>query len=262
MCAGSNPAEGTKSAAQLKLKVSPLLPDQSGMHPPERSSRPAILPLRRNRYSSSHSTAIAFVILASVAMSCAAAPGARSTSRLGSATTTSVLPAGDQAGNQLSVKPIVFPVSGGARYSDTFGAPRSGGRTHEGQDLIESKGTPLVAAVSGRVTRLRHELSGLSGNSLTITADDGWSYVYIHLNNDSPGTDDAANLFQYAFAPGMALNKRVTAGELVGFLGDSGNAENTVAHLHFEIRQPGGTVLNAFASLRAATAAPVIPRSW
>ena len=157
------------------------------MHPPERSSRPAILPLRRNRYSRSHSKAIAFVLLASVSMSCAAAPGTRSTSRLGSATTTSVLPSGDQAGNQLSVKPIVFPVSGGARYSDTFGAPRSGGRTHEGQDLIESKGTPLVAAVSGRVTRLRHELSGLSGNSLTITADDGWSYVFnCHFNTAHP----------------------------------------------------------------------------
>ncbi|CAB4535430.1 unannotated protein [freshwater metagenome] len=246
------------------------MPDQSGMHPPQRSGPPATLSLHRNRYgtprqnhhSSRKIAALALVAVSFVALSCAAAPGARNSSRLGSATTTSVLPAGGDAGNQLIVKPIVFPVSGGASYSDTFGAPRSGGRTHEGQDLITSKGTPLVAAVSGKITRVRHDLSGLSGNSLTITADDGWSYVYIHLNNDSPGTDDASNLFQYAFAPGMALNKRVVAGELVGFLGDSGNAEETVAHLHFEIRQPGGTVLNAFASLRAATAAPVIPRSW
>jgi murein DD-endopeptidase MepM/ murein hydrolase activator NlpD len=127
---------------------------------------------------------------------------------------------------------------------------------------VSAKGTPLLAAVSGRITRLRHDLSGLSGNSLTITADDGWSYVYIHLNNDSPGTDDSANRFEYAFAPGMALNKRVAAGELVGFLGDSGNAEQTVAHLHFEIHQPDGAVINAFASLRAASTAPAIPRTW
>jgi len=196
-----------------------------------------------------------------MSLSCAAAPGGatRNSAPITSNTTT---PDGTDRGTSATVRAITFPVSGGATYNNTFGAPRSGGRTHEGQDLISAKGTPLVAAVSGRVTSLRHSLSGLSGNSLSITAEDGWTYVYIHLNNDSPGTDDSANRFEYAFAPGMALNKQVSAGELVGFLGDSGNAEETIAHLHFEIRQPDGGAINAFASLRAAIAAPVLPRSF
>ncbi len=211
----------------------------------------------------SNATALlAVVVISFVALSCAAAPRSRVSAGTGSATTTTTPPSGTETGTPATVQPITFPVSAGASYSDTFGAPRSGGRTHEGQDLVSAKGTPLLAAVSGRITRLRHDLSGLSGNSLTITADDGWSYVYIHLNNDSPGTDDSANRFEYAFASGMALNKRVAAGELVGFLGDSGNAEQTVAHLHFEIHQPDGAVINAFASLRAASTAPAIPRTW
>lgn len=160
------------------------------------------------------------------------------------------------------VKAITFPVSGGANYVDSFGAPRSGGRSHEGQDLMGAKGTPLVAAVAGVVTRIRHDVSGLSGNSLTIRADDGWTYVYIHLNNDSPGTDDGLNPYQYAFAPGLVVGQRVAAGELVAYLGDSGNAESTTPHLHFEIHAPDGVVVNAYASLRAAAVAPIIARTW
>ena len=231
------------------------MPDLSVMHPPQRTAGIAQRPVR-----SSATALLAICVISFVAMSCAAAPRNRITAGTGSATTTP--PVGTETGAPSPVRPITFPVSAGASYSDTFGAPRSGGRSHEGQDLVSAKGTPLLAAVSGRITRLRHDLSGLSGNSLTITADDGWSYVYIHLNNDSPGTDDSANRFEYAFAPGLALNNRVTAGELVGFLGDSGNAEQTIAHLHFEIHQPDGAVINAFASLRAASTAPAIPRTW
>ena len=231
------------------------MPDLSVMHPPQRTAGIAQRPVR-----SSATALLAICVISFVALSCAAAPRNRITAGTGSATTTP--PVGTEAGAPSPVRPITFPVSAGASYSDTFGAPRSGGRSHAGQDLVSAKGTPLLAAVSGRVTRLRHDLSGLSGNSLPITADDGWSYVYIHLNNDSPGTDDSANRFEYAFAPGLTLNKRVTAGELVGFLGDSGTAEQTVAHLHFEIRQPDGAVINAYASLRAASTAPAIPRTW
>ena len=231
------------------------MPDLSGMHPPQRTAGIGQRSVRSNL-----TALLAICVISFVALSCAAAPRNRITAGTGSATTTP--PEGTEAGAPSPVRPITFPVSAGASYSDTFGAPRSGGRFHEGQDLVSAKGTPLLAAVSGRITRLRHDLSGLSGNSLTITADDGWSYVYIHLNNDSPGTDDSANRFEYAFAPGLALNNRVTAGELVGFLGDSGNAEQTIAHLHFEIHQPDGAVINAFASLRAASTAPAIPRTW
>lgn len=147
---------------------------------------------------------------------------------------------------------MVFPVAGRVSYSDTFGAPRSGGRSHEGQDLMGVRHTPLVAAADGTVTSLTWSTTGLSGNSLTITDADGWRYVYIHLNNDAPGTDDGSNVYDRAFADGIAKGQKVKAGEVVGYLGDSGNAESTSPHLHFELRRPDGSVVNAYSSLRAA----------
>lgn len=152
---------------------------------------------------------------------------------------------------------IVFPLAVSVKYSDTFGAGRSGGRSHEGQDLMAPKGTPAVAAASGTVTMVRHSPAGLSGNMLRITDAEGWQYVYIHLNNDTPGTDDGANVFEEAFAPGMRQGQKVVAGEPIGFVGDSGNAESTGAHLHFEILEPGVGAVNAYSSLRASTVAPL-----
>ena len=152
------------------------------------------------------------------------------------------------------VRPMTFPVLGGvSRYADTHGAPRSGGRSHQGQDLMGPKMTELVAANDGTVTALRHDSSGLSGNSLTITDSAGWKYVYIHLNNDRPGTDDGANIFDQAFAPGLRRGSVVEAGDLVGYMGDSGNAEDAGSHLHFELHRPDDTVVNAYPSLKAAT---------
>ena len=149
------------------------------------------------------------------------------------------------------IRPLRFPVDGDVSFVDTFGAPRSGGRTHQGIDLMGAKMTPLVAAAEGTVTSLRHDSSGLSGNSLTITDAEGWRYVYIHINNDTPGTDDGANLFQHAFVAGLARGSKVTAGQRIAYLGDSGNAENTGAHLHFELHDPTGKVVNPYASLLA-----------
>lgn len=151
------------------------------------------------------------------------------------------------------VRPLTFPVDGAVHFVDTFGAPRSGGRTHQGIDLMGAKMTPLVAAADGTVTALRHDSSGLSGNSLTITDAEGWRYVYIHINNDTPGTDDGANLREHAFAPDIVKGTDVVAGQHVAYLGDSGNAEDAGAHLHFELHAPDGTVVNPYASLRAAS---------
>ena len=148
---------------------------------------------------------------------------------------------------------MTFPVDGEVTFVDSFGAPRSGGRTHQGIDLMGAKMTPLVAAADGTVTALRHDNTGLSGNSLTITDAEGWRYVYIHLNNDRPGTDDGANIYDQAFAPGLRRGSVVEAGDLVAYMGDSGNAENAGSHLHFELHRPDGTVVNAYDSLKAST---------
>jgi murein DD-endopeptidase MepM/ murein hydrolase activator NlpD len=147
------------------------------------------------------------------------------------------------------VRDLTFPVDGEVTFVDSFGAPRSGGRTHQGIDLMGAKMTPLVAAADGTVTALRHDSTGLSGNSLTITDADGWKYVYIHINNDTPGSDDGANLFQHAFVPGLARGSKVIAGQRIAYMGDSGNAEDAGSHLHFELHQPDGTVLNPYQSL-------------
>ena len=134
---------------------------------------------------------------------------------------------------------IVFPLARSVKYSDTFGAGRSGGRSHEGQDLMAPKGTVAVAAAAGTVTMVRHSSDGLSGNMLRITDPEGWQYVYIHLNNDTPGTDDGANVFEQAFVDGIRQGQQVVPGEPIGYVGDSGNAESTGPHLHFEIKVNG-----------------------
>lgn len=154
------------------------------------------------------------------------------------------------------IRLITFPVHPDFRtqvnWTDTFGAPRSGGRSHIGVDIMGPKMVPLVAAVDGTVTWLRHD-SG-RGNNLEITDAQGWVYHYVHLNNDSPGTDDGANAYQFAFAPGLETGSSVRAGQVLAFLGDSGNAESAGSHLHFEITRPDGTSLNPTASVDDAAA--------
>src|SRR4051794_16752469 len=139
---------------------------------------------------------------------------------------------------------ITFPAQGAVHYSDDFGACRDGcGRRHQGIDIMGAKLMHEVAAADARVTFVRADASGTSGNMLTITDDAGWSYVYIHINNDTPGTDDGANPAQWRFAPGVRLGARVHKGQFVAYMGDSGNAEGTSPHLHFELHRPGGAAI-------------------
>jgi murein DD-endopeptidase MepM/ murein hydrolase activator NlpD len=129
---------------------------------------------------------------------------------------------------------VVFPVRGAVHYRNDFGACRAGcRRRHLGIDLMGHKMQRLVAVASGRVTALKYSRRG---NYLSITAR-GWSFNYLHINNDTPGTDDNHNPRRYAFARGLHVGSRVRAGQVVAYLGDSGNAERTAPHLHFEIRR-------------------------
>lgn len=170
------------------------------------------------------------------------------------------LPATMPVAQAATVKAIVFPVEGDVTYTDTFGACRDGcTRTHEGIDIMGTKMQRLLSAVDGTVLRARYANS--TGNSLIIEADDGWTYHYIHMNNDSPGTDDGSAVRSDVFGPGIVDGARVERGQLVGYLGDSGNAESTAPHNHFEIREPAepgswagsGTAINPYESLKAAT---------
>lgn len=154
---------------------------------------------------------------------------------------------------QLSdIRTIVFPVIGKVTYYDDFGNPRDGGaRKHEGQDLMGKKMLPLVAAVDGTITSVNYPEESW-GYALTIKDKDGYSYHYLHVNNDNPGTDDGRGDGYFAYAPDIKSGNKVVKGQLVGYMGDSGNAETTTAHLHFEIRQPDRTPISPFKSLQNA----------
>jgi murein DD-endopeptidase MepM/ murein hydrolase activator NlpD len=153
------------------------------------------------------------------------------------------------------MRSIVFPVLGPVAYANGWGDPRDGGaRRHEGTDIIGVGMQPLLAATDGRITQFRLEPKGRSGVAISIRDADGWRYNYFHANNDTPATDDGAADDGFRLAPGLELGDEVTAGQIIGYMGDSGNAENSVAHLHFEIRDAWGRAVPSFWSLRAAEA--------
>ncbi len=164
------------------------------------------------------------------------------------------VPALAVAGEAMADYDLGFPVDGEVEYEDTFGAPRSG-HTHEGQDLFAAKGTPVVAAADGTVRLVNWSRASPPSRdrccSVVIDHDDGWQSRYLHLDNDRAGTDDGAG---WGVADGITPGARVEAGTLIGWVGDSGNAEGTRPHLHFELRAPDGAVTNPFAALRRAEA--------
>jgi hypothetical protein len=122
---------------------------------------------------------------------------------------------------------IVFPVIGNVTFIDDFDQARSGGRTHEATDIMGDKMLPVVAAADGVVRWI-----GSSCCYLSIDHGGGWETWYIHLNNDTPGTDDGQ---AWGIAPGIERGTQVYKGQLIGWVGDSGNAEWTGSHLHFQI---------------------------
>ncbi|MCH7585379.1 MAG: peptidoglycan-binding protein [Acidobacteria bacterium] len=149
--------------------------------------------------------------------------------------------------------PLVFPVDGPVSLSDTFYGTRSTG-DHHAQDLMAPKMTPVLAVASGTVHYVNWSRDPESLNphrccSIAIRHDDGWESWYLHLNNDTPGTDDGQ---VWGIVEGVVPGGRVEAGQHIGWVGDSGNAESTPPHLHFELFDAGGVIVNPFNALRAA----------
>ena len=147
---------------------------------------------------------------------------------------------------------IIFPVLGKFRYSDDFGDPRPQGR-HEGNDIVAPRKALAVAAEPGRVKF--HITSWAAGCMLYLYGDSGTTYLYIHLNNDLGMTNDNKGRCApgIAFAPGLKSGARVAAGEPVGFVGDSGDANGIEPHLHFEVHPKNGGAVNPF---------PYLNRAW
>ncbi len=141
--------------------------------------------------------------------------------------------------------PVIFPVVGGAVYSDDYGQPRPGG-THEGNDLMAAKFLPVVAVENGVAEPYPTSGSGC----LLYLRSKTHEYLYVHLNNDTPTVQNVG--CSKAYAPGVLGHRevRVRAGQILGFVGNSGDAEGGPSHLHFEIHTLAGRPSDPYATVR------------
>ncbi|MGA7270292.1 MAG: M23 family metallopeptidase [Acidimicrobiia bacterium] len=134
--------------------------------------------------------------------------------------------------------PMVFPQQAPVtHFTDSFGAPRTGHR-HEGNDLMAPKMTEVYAAAPGTVRWVRDH--GTAGRYVVIDHGHGWETWYMHLNDDTPGTDDGRAPMSSGVA--VEVGDTVQAGQLIGWVGDSGNAEGSSPHTHFEIHHDGKAI--------------------
>jgi len=136
-----------------------------------------------------------------------------------------------EAQRQAGMGAFVCPVQGSMSFSDTWGAARSGGRSHKGTDMMAAVGTPVVAPANGRVV---HDSNSLGGLTFNLYADDGHMYYGAHMSayeNQGAGW--------------------VAAGTLIGRVGHSGNASASGPHLHFEYHPDGGSAVNPYSRLTA-----------
>jgi murein DD-endopeptidase MepM/ murein hydrolase activator NlpD len=121
----------------------------------------------------------------------------------------------------------VCPVQGPHAFSNDWHQPRSGGRLHQGNDILAPRGTPVVANVTGVVSR---HASSLGGLSYYLRGADGNTYYGAHLQS-------------------YAAQGQVAAGTVIGYVGTSGNASGGPPHLHFEIHPGGGGAVNPYPTL-------------
>jgi murein DD-endopeptidase MepM/ murein hydrolase activator NlpD len=134
----------------------------------------------------------------------------------------------------------VFPSQGRCSFSDSWHAPRPGNRLHIGVDIIGPKGLALYAVVDGTITKMYGADSSLSGNALRLTGADKTYFFYAHLDS---------------FAPGITVGSTVRAGQIIGYMGSTGNSG--VSHLHFEVHPGGGDAINPYPVVKAVDACHV-----
>lgn len=125
------------------------------------------------------------------------------------------------------------PVNAATSFTDSWGAPRSGDREHEGVDMVAAREAPLVAIESGTIGRTADSVLG--GISIYLTGISGNRYYYAHLDS---------------LAPGIVGGASVSVGDLVGYNGSSGNATYDTPHLHFQYAPPGGTWINPYSLVK------------
>jgi hypothetical protein len=161
------------------------------------------------------------------------------------------LTASASAASAKAVPRLIFPVVGSAAYHDDFGEPRAGG-SHQGNDILAERRAPAVAAEAGTVKFWT--TSATAGCMLYLYGDSGTTYLYIHLNNDLTSKNDnrGSCVAGTAYAPGLKSGAHVGAGQLVGYVGDSGDANGIHPHLHFEVHPNDGGAVDPYPYLRKA----------
>ncbi|MGI8606111.1 MAG: M23 family metallopeptidase [Gaiellaceae bacterium] len=144
---------------------------------------------------------------------------------------------------------LIFPVVGPATYTNDFGDPRGQGG-HQGNDIKAARKAPVVAVEGGRISFWT--TSARAGCMLYLYGRSGTTYLYIHLNNDLTMRNDNRGKCKpgTAYAPGLKSGARVRAGQLIGFVGDSGDANGIYPHLHFELHPDGGGAVSPYSWLR------------
>ena len=141
----------------------------------------------------------------------------------------------------------VFPSQGRCSFVDSWQWVRSGGRRHEGVDIMGPKGLALYAVLDGTITKMYGAESTLSGNALRLTTADGTYFFYAHLDS---------------FAAGIAIGSVVRAGQIIGYMGSTGAAGSS--HLHFEVHPLGGPAVSPYPVVKAVDAChitDVLPQS-
>lgn len=155
------------------------------------------------------------------------------------------------AAAKTSVPPLLFPVVGAVTYTNDFGQARAGGG-HQGNDLMAAKRSPVVAVEEGTVEFWTTSAS--AGCMLYLKGASGTMYEYIHLNNDLTLRNDNRGkcVAGVSYAPGLVDGQHVDAGQLIAFVGDSGDANGIASHLHFEVHPNGGKAVSPYPYLKKA----------
>ena len=146
---------------------------------------------------------------------------------------------------------LLFPVVGQVHYQDDFGDARGQG-AHEGNDIMAAWKSPAIAVEAGKVKIWTS--SARAGCMLYLYGASGTTYLYIHLNNDrtAKSEDSGGCKRGVAYAPGLEDGQRVRAGQLIAYVGDSGDAEGVGHHLHFELHPGDGAAVSPYRYLRRA----------
>ena len=116
-------------------------------------------------------------------------------------------------------------------FRNDWGNPRSGGRTHKGNDIFGARGKDVYAVTSGS---LRTRTGGLGGIALWLYGNDGNAYYFAHLDG---------------WAPGIQTGTRVNQGQVIGYVGNTGNAVGGAHHTHFQLHPGGGAPVNPYWTL-------------